>query len=366
MEPQWRDKPLFYNELRNILGGKQMNTRVIRTGIVGISGYSGGITFELLLNHPQVRITYTSANNTRGAVSDIWPQLKGKTSLTCNKYDEKKAIKLCDLVFLAVPHTVAMTIAPNLLKAKIRVIDLSGDYRLETASAYKKWYGADHKDDQNLSKAVYGLPELYREKIKKADLVSNPGCYPTAAILALAPLITIQTEKIESIIIDAKSGVSGAGKKATEALMFARVNENFKAYKVLHHQHTPEIDQYLSFLAEKSVQVTFVPHLLPVNRGILETIYVRLKEKLSPGEIHSMYTKFYKTEEFVRTLPPDTQPELKNVVGTNYCDIGLALSEGGDMLVITSAIDNLLKGAAGGAVQNMNIMYGFKENVGLS
>ncbi len=342
-----------------------MNTTTIRAGIVGISGYSGRTTLELLLKHKHVRITYVSANNTTGAVGDIWPQFKGTTSLVCEKFDEKKAAGLCDLIFLAVPHTVAMTIVPKLLKAKIRVIDLSADYRLETASVYKKWYGAEHSDSQNLSRAVYGLPEIYREKIKKADLITNPGCYPTAALLALAPLITTQTKAIQTIIIDAKSGVSGAGKKATAALMFTAVNENFKAYKVFNHQHTPEINQYLSAIAGDPVQVTFVPHLLPVDRGILETIYVHLNKKFKMDDIHSLYKKFYKTEKFVRVLPKNHQPELKNVTATNTCDIGLALSEEGDMLVVTSVIDNLVKGAAGQAVQNMNIMCGFKEETGL-
>jgi N-acetyl-gamma-glutamyl-phosphate reductase len=338
---------------------------MIKVGIVGVSGYSGETALELLLKHPHVRVTYVSANNTTGKIADIWPQLAGKTDLYCGTVDLKKAIALCDVVFLALPHTTSMTLTPPLLKAGRSVVDLSGDYRLSSAQ-YKKWYGAPHTDAANLRKAVYGLPELYRENIKKAKLVSNPGCYPTAALLALAPVMSVHGKSAKSIIIDAKSGVSGAGRKASLALNFCEVHENFKAYKVLNHQHAPEIDLYLSKISGKAVKVNFVPHLLPVNRGILETIYVLADEKLSLSSLHKMYKQFYKTEPFVRILPLGQQPELRNVVGTNMCDIGLALNPDKNLFVITSAIDNLVKGAAGQAVQNMNIMFGFKETAGLA
>ena len=336
---------------------------MIRVGIVGISGYSGLTVLEILLTHPQVRVSYVSANNTTGPVDEIWPQLKGKTALTCEKYDFKKAKELCDVIFLAVPHTVAMGIAPDLLKSRIRVIDISADYRLKDAKTYAQWYATEHKDTANLSKAVYGLPELFREKIKKANLIANPGCYPTAALLALIPVMHLYTDSIQSIIIDAKSGVTGAGRKVALGFIFSEVNENFKAYKVLNHQHAPEINQYLSQVAKKDIMVNFVPHLLPINRGILETIYIQLKNKISLKEVQSQYTKFYKTEEFVRILPTGKQPELKDVTGTNYCDLGFAAN--GNLLVITSVIDNLMKGASGQAVQNMNIMCNFKENEAL-
>ena len=338
---------------------------MIKAGIVGISGYSGAKTLEILLKHPEVRVTYVSANNTTGKVSDICPRLNGQTSLECQKFDLKKAEALCDVVFLAVPHTISMEITPGLLKAKKRVIDFSGDYRLSSSEDYKKWYGFEHNDSKNLTKSVYGLPEVFRQKIKTADLISNPGCYPTAAILGLAPLAMTHSNAVGPIIIDAKSGVSGAGKKVTAGFIFTEVNENFKAYKVLNHQHTPEINRFLSKASDHEFAVTFVPHLLPVNHGILETIYVTLKEPMSIEKIHSLYKKFYKTEPFVRVLDAGLQPELKNVVGTNFCDIGLVVSEDQKLLVITSAIDNLIKGAAGQAVQNMNIMCGFEETQGL-
>jgi len=339
---------------------------MIKIGIVGISGYSGGMALELLLKHPDVRVTYVSANNTQGKIDDIWPPLAGKTKLTCGKFDLKKATALCDLIFLAVPHTVSIQLTPKLLSAGIPVIDLSGDYRLNSTSQYKKWYGTDHSDGKNLGKAVYGLPELYREDIKKASLIANPGCYPTAALLALTPLASIYGKSIQSIIIDAKSGVSGAGRKAAVALNFCEANENFKAYKVLNHQHAPEIDLYLSKVSHKPVKVDFVPHLLPVNRGILETIYVYLNQDLSVSTLRNTYKRFYKTEPFARIVPAGGQPELKNVVGTNMCDIGLEIGANKRLLVITSVIDNLIKGAAGQAVQNMNIMNGFKETAGLN
>ncbi len=338
---------------------------MIKTGIVGISGYSGGILLEILLKHPQVRVTYVSANNTHGKVDTIWPQVAGYTNLTCEKFDVKKAAKHCDFIFLAVPHTIAMQVTPGLLKAGLRVIDLSGDYRLNSIQQYKKWYGAAHTDAKNIKKAVYGLPELYRENIKKANLIANPGCYPTAALLGLIPLTSTHATAIQSIIIDAKSGVTGAGRKAKLQLNFSEINENFKAYKVLNHQHVPEMELYLSKISKEKFTINFVPHLLPVNRGILETIYVQVNKCLPLKDIHKIYTRFYKTEPFVRILPLGQQPELNNVTKNNYCDIGLATDATNQLLVITSVIDNLMKGAAGQAVQNMNIMCGFDEKEGL-
>jgi N-acetyl-gamma-glutamyl-phosphate reductase len=336
---------------------------MIRAGIVGVSGYSGLIALELLLKHKDVRITYISANNNTGAIESIWPHLKGKTQLECTKFNLKKAIELCDVLFLAVPHKIAMKITPDLLAANKKIIDISADYRLKDTNQYKEWYGDEHTDKMNLAEAVYGLPELYREKIKKAKLIANPGCYPTAALLSLIPLISTHTNIITDIIIDAKSGVSGAGRKVAEELMHSQVNENFKAYKVLKHQHTPEINQCLTEIAHKPIHVTFTAHLLPVNRGIQESIYVRTQNPISEQELYDLYTKFYKTEKFVRILKLGEQPELKNVTGTNFCDIGLAAKD--TMLIITSAIDNLVKGASGQAVQNMNILYNFNETEAL-
>jgi N-acetyl-gamma-glutamyl-phosphate reductase len=276
----------------------------------------------------------------------------------------KETIKKCDLVFLALPHTESMNVAPKLLSAGLKVIDLSADYRLKKIQVYETWYGHKHTDTKNLSKAIYGLPELFRQKIKTADFIANPGCYPTAAILGLAPLISTRRD-IQSIVVDAKSGVSGAGRKPSVGLLLSEANENFKAYKVLSHQHAPEIEQYLSQLAGRATHIHFVAHLLPITRGILNTMYVHLKDGMTLNQVHSLYKKFYKMEPFVRLLAPGNQPETKHVANTNFCDIGLVVSPDKKMVVITSAIDNLVKGAAGQAVQNMNIMYGFNEIEGL-
>lgn len=336
---------------------------MINVGIVGISGYTGKMLLKLLLPHPQVRVSYIAAGTTKGKLGDIHPEFAGQCDLFCDEFDQAKAVSSCDLIFIAVPHTKSLDITPGLLKAKKRVIDLSADYRLKDTHVYKKWYGLAHKDEKSLKDAVYGLPELYREDIKKASLIANPGCYPTAAILGLAPIISTNVKNIASITIDAKSGVSGAGRKASLDLHFCEVNENFKAYKVLEHQHAPEINQYLSYLTGDQIDVNFVAHLLPLNQGIYETIYVQMKKDVAAEKVHEIYKKFYKTEKFVRVLALGAQPEIKNVVNTNLCDIGLAAK--GSLLVITSAIDNLIKGASGQAVQNMNIMYGFKEETGL-
>ncbi|MDD3375538.1 MAG: N-acetyl-gamma-glutamyl-phosphate reductase [Candidatus Omnitrophica bacterium] len=337
---------------------------MINVGIIGISGYSGKLLLKILLNHPDVHVTYVGAHTTTGKITDIHPDFFGKTRLVCEKFNLAKAKNLCDLFFIAVPHTKSMEITPGLIKAKKMIIDLSADYRIKDSSVYKKWYGVAHKDKKNLPKSIYGLPELYREEIKKAKFVANPGCYPTAGILALAPLVATHNKKIASIIIDAKSGVSGAGRKAALNLIYAEVNENLKAYKALCHQHTPEICAYLSRLAKRDIKITFVPHLIPMNYGILETIYIQLKSPMAAQEIYKLYQKFYKTEKFVRILKPEKQPETKNVTGTNYCDIGFAVKD--NMVVITSVIDNLMKGASSQAVQNMNLMCGFKEEAGLS
>jgi len=358
-------------QLKAFADGKYMKnndleypTKTIRAGILGVSGFTGRETFALLLDHPGVRITYVAANNTTGPMSEIYPEFLNRTTLVCQKLDIKETIKKCDVVFLALPHTESMHVAPKLLKAGLKVIDLSADYRLKKSQVYEKWYGHKHADTKNLGKAIYGMPELFRQKIRGSSFVANPGCYPTAAILGLAPLISTRKD-IQSIIVDAKSGVSGAGRKASVSLLASEVNENFKAYKVLSHQHAPEIEQYLSQLAGKATSIHFVAHLLPITRGILNTMYVQLKDGITLNQLHSLYTKFYKTEPFVRIHPLGSQPETKNVANTNFCDIGLALSPDKKMVVITSSIDNLVKGAAGQAIQNMNIMYGFNEVEGL-
>lgn len=335
---------------------------MINVGIVGATGYAGEELLDILLQHPDVRITDISAKIPKPQkISDIFPRFKNRIGLVCAEPDLKKINSSCDLVFLALPHTVSMDLVPGLLKTGKRVIDLSADYRLKNVKTYEKFYDTKHKDRTNITCAVYGLPEIYRAKIKSAKLIANPGCYPTVSILALAPAAALGIAELNNVIIDAKSGVTGAGRKLAEGFLFSEVNEDFKAYKVNVHQHSPEINQELSNLAGRNVSVTFVPHLLPVNRGILATIYIKKKK---PGDLINLYKKFYKKEPFVRIKEKGSYPRLKDVVNTNFCDIGINDSEDG--VIIIAAIDNLLKGAAGQAVQNMNIMYKFPEHTALS
>ena len=344
---------------------------MINAGIIGVTGYAGEELLDILLRHPSVRITDISAKLEKPQeISEIFPKFKGRIELICKKPDLKETVSKCDLVFLALPHTVSMGMVPLLMKAGKRVIDLSADYRLKDTKIYEKFYNTKHKDKLNLPQAIYGLPELYRTKIKNAKLIANPGCYPTVSILALAPLAAFNLIELDSIIIDAKSGVTGAGRKIVEGFLFSEVNEDFKAYKVNAHQHAPEINQELSKLGGRKISVTFVPHLLPVNRGILATIYVKKNQKSLPSRqagknqnLIDLYKKFYKKEPFVRIRDEGDFPQLKDVVGTNFCDI--TIKDEADKVIIVAAIDNLLKGASGQAVQNMNIMYNFPEYTAL-
>jgi len=339
---------------------------MLNVGIVGATGYTGEKIVDILLKHPQVRISYVCAKIEKAQeLSEIFPKFLGKVDLVCDNLNVEKAIKSCDLVFLAVPHKISMEIAPMFLKADKIVIDLSADYRLKNIEEYKTWYGLAHKDKKNIENAIYGLPELYRERIKQAKLIANPGCYPTAAILALAPALTSEIVDTNSIIIDAKSGATGAGRKASLDFFFSEINENLKAYKINEHQHMPEINQFLSILASKKINAVFVPHLIPMNRGILETIYVKLNKAKSENDIITLYKRFYKTEPFVRVYDAGKVPQTRNVLDTNCCDIGLKVDKNKKLLFIVAAIDNLMKGAASQAVQNMNIVYGFKEDTGL-
>ncbi|MBU0504108.1 MAG: N-acetyl-gamma-glutamyl-phosphate reductase [Candidatus Omnitrophota bacterium] len=337
----------------------------INAGIAGATGYSGEVLVEMLLKHPDVRIAGLYASIDKPKISDIFPKFKKRIDLECKKISASDMADKCDLVFLALPHTVSMEIAPKILSCGKKVIDLSADYRLKNTSVYEKFYKVKHKDKSGLKEAVYGLPELYRQKIKKASLIANPGCYPTAAILGLAPALAVNLINSSSIIIDAKSGVTGAGRKLAEASLFSEINEDFKAYKVNNHQHQPEINQELSKISGDKIEVTFVPHLLPLSRGILETIYINKAQnsKLKVHGLIDLYSKFYKSEPFVRIKEEGIFPRLKDVAGTNFCDIGV--KDCGDKIIIIVAIDNLLKGASGQAIQNMNIMYGLPEHTAL-
>lgn len=314
-----------------------------------------------MLDHPNANVMYVSANKTEGPVSDIWPQFAGKTDLVCRTYDVDEAAK-ADLVFLATPHTVSMKLAPELLQRGVRIIDISGDFRLASEEKYTQWYKAERHDAPNLlDDAVYGLPEIYPDQVKGAKLVANPGCYPTASILSVAP---VAKKGVVSVHIDAKSGVSGAGIAHAKTLLDG-MKDNFKAYKVLAHQHSPEITEQLSFLAGRELPVAFVPHLLPFDRGIFATVYITLQEALMQPAAQNLYEEFYKAAPFVHVEPADAEVGLKSVVGTNDARLHVAADPGQKLLVVTTVIDNLIKGASGQAVQNFNLMYGFDETTGL-
>ncbi|OGX02785.1 MAG: N-acetyl-gamma-glutamyl-phosphate reductase [Omnitrophica WOR_2 bacterium GWA2_44_7] len=341
---------------------------MVKVGIIGARGYTGEELIALLLKHPQVKIHYLTARvDTPTPISEMFPFYKNRLDVVCDNFEPSAAIKACDMAFLALPHTTSMEVAPLLLKGGKKVIDLSADYRIEDYKIYEAWYKAKHSDRANIKKAEYGLPEINKIKIKKADFVANPGCYPTAAILSIAPLLRTKGYAFDTIIIDTKSGYSGAGRKSTDDPFMREIKDNFKAYKVDAHQHAPEITQELSKIAKKEINVTFVPHLLPIERGILETIYIATSHKpqATSREIVDLYREFYKNEPFVRIRKEGEFPQLRDVQYTNFCDIGIKVSEDKKLLIIISAIDNLVKGASGQAVQNMNLMCGFKETEGL-
>ncbi|MBL7158099.1 MAG: N-acetyl-gamma-glutamyl-phosphate reductase [Candidatus Omnitrophica bacterium] len=339
---------------------------MIKVGVIGATGYTGEEIVKILIRHKDVDLAVLQAVIEKEVpISDILPELKGKTNLVCKKPDLEEAKKKAELFFLALPHTVSMKIAPALLEAGKKVIDLSADYRLE-AGEYEKWYKTKHIDTANIEKAVYGLPELFREKVKKAHFIANPGCYPTGAMLAIAPLLEKNLIQTDNIICDAKSGITGAGRKPGWNLENPDIKGNFKAYKVNSHQHSPEIDRILSEIHGKGIKVTFVPHLLPLERGILSTVYMKAKSGLEYEKVAGVFREKYKNCPFVRIKPEGEFPQLKEVACTNFFDLGLAVDKSKKLIIAVSAIDNLLKGAAGQAVQNMNIMCAFEETEGLT
>lgn len=342
---------------------------MLKVAILGGSGYTGSELLRLLLNHPQVKITSVTSERLAGSyVSDVFLNIRG-TDLAFESLKPQNLKKKADLFFLCLPHKTSQEAAAFFCKSGKKVIDLSADYRLKNAAVYEKWYKTPHNFKSLLKKAVYGLPEIHRSEIEKASLIANPGCYPTGAILGLAPIMDGNLAEIDSIIIDSKSGVSGAGRNPALPFMFSEANESVKAYAIVSHRHTPEIEQELSLLSKKKLNVIFTPHLMPMDRGILSTIYVRLGNRASLSTIQNMYRNFYKNAPFVRVLKNGLYPATKAVKGSNYCDISLFLDKrksNHNTLIIVTAIDNLLKGASGQAVQNMNLMHGFDETAGLA
>jgi len=338
---------------------------MLKVSIIGATGYTGAELVRILSNHPEIEIsTITSETFVGRKISEIYPFLS--TNLVCEKLNMDKISSLSSFVFTALPHKTSMEIVGELHSRGKKVVDLSADFRLNDPSLYEKWYEVSHHTQGELLKeAVYGLPELYREKIKDARLVANPGCYPTSVILALAPLLKKGLIEEDSIIVDAKSGATGAGRKLSLSTHFPELNENFYPYQVEGHRHLPEMEQELGKIAEKEVKITFVPHLIPVNRGLVSTCYASLKSPLSSEDALKIYEGFYKEEPFVEILPRGRFPQVREVANSNRCRIGLTVDERAKRVIVISAVDNLGKGASGQAVQNMNIMCGFREDSGL-
>lgn len=338
----------------------------MRVGIIGVTGYTGNELLRLLLPHTGVKVTYITSHSFAGEPLDrVHPHFRGITNLRCSSFSLDEAVEKTDLIFSALPHGESMEVVPQLYGSGIKVIDLSADFRLTEESLYREWYGKEHRAAHLLGKAVYGLPELYREEIKGSILVANPGCYPTSVILGLAPLAAQRLLEPDTLVVDSKSGTSGAGKVPSQGLHFTECTENFRAYKVASHQHTPEMEQELGRLFGQQFNFIFVPHLVPMIRGILSTMYLRIKADLSENELWNIYRDFYEREKFVRLLPLSMFPETRNVYGCNYCDLALQWDRRTGRLIILSALDNLVKGAAGQAIQNMNLMLGLPEEQGL-
>lgn len=341
------------------------NNRSHRVGILGATGYTGVEIVRLLLNHPKVEISCLTSDRSAGQrFSDIFPAFQRRCDLVLTKLHSKEIARQTTFIFSCLPHQNSMLHVPTLLEYGCKVVDLSADFRLDSAQTFQEWYGP-HTAPDYLQNKVYGLPEIYRHQIKENFLVANPGCYPTATILGLAPLLEEKLIAPEGIICDAKSGTSGSGRKPQQTTVFSEVNESLKAYGVEKHRHTPEIEQELSKLAGKDIKIRFIPHLIPIDRGLFATIYARPLKKLTTTELLRIYRMFYKVEPFIRILDEGQLPNTKHVRGTNYCDISVFHDERAPMITILVAIDNLNKGAAGQAVQNMNIMNGFEETMGL-
>lgn len=339
---------------------------MIKVSIIGATGYTGVELLRFLSRHPEAEIVGLTSQSYAGqAFTDIFPSARRFTGLLCEEQDAARLAEKSDVVFTALPHGVSMEVAAAVVDKGKKVIDLGADYRFDDVAVYEEWYKVEHKTPALAVEAVYGLPEIHRGEIEKARIVGNPGCYPTSIILGLAPLLQNKLIDTGSVIIDSKSGVSGGGRGLNLAFHFAECNENFKAYNIGVHRHTPEIEQELSKLAAEKLTVSFTPHLLPMTRGILSTIYASLHKNTSADELLALYHDFYKDEYFVRIMHKGQYPQTKWVAGSNFCDIGLAVDPRTNRVVVVSAIDNLVKGASGQAIQNMNILFGLPEKTGL-
>lgn len=338
----------------------------IKVGIVGGTGYTGVELLRLLANHPNAQvIAITSRSESGMPVSEMFPNLRGYYDLPFSEPDIS-VLKQCDLVFFATPHGVAMKMTPELIEAGVRVIDLAADFRIKDMTVWESWYGMSHVCPDIMSEVVYGLPEMNREEIKTARVVGNPGCYPTAVQLGFQPLLKEDLVDDSDLIADAKSGVSGAGRGAKVGMLSAEVSESFKAYGVNGHRHQPEIKQGLDEMAGKSVGFTFVPHLVPMIRGIEATLYANLTIQMTQPELQNLFEDYYQDEPFVDVMPADSLPDTRMVKGSNMVRMAIYQPPGSQKVIVTSVIDNLVKGASGQAVQNMNIMFGLEEDAGLT
>lgn len=337
----------------------------MKASVIGATGYAGVELLRLLDGHPEVEIAaITSESSTGEAIAAMYPHLSGRIEKNLSSMNDIEAIaEASDVIFIALPHGHAMKIGKTLRGSKVKIIDLGGDYRFKDYKVFEEWYKVPHQDPE--AQAVYGLTELYRDKVKAASLVANPGCYTTCSILAMVPLLKYNLIETKGIVIDAKSGTTGAGRSLKTGSLYCSVNESFKAYGVASHRHTPEIEQAFSEFAGKEVIVQFTPHLLPVDRGIFATCYAQLKDGVTDAQVEEAYQAMYGNEFFIRLRGKGGCPELKNVRASNYVDLGWQTDKRTGRIIVMNCIDNLVKGAAGQAVQNMNVMFGLDETIGL-
>ena len=339
---------------------------MIKAGIIGATGYAGAEIVRLLMGHPEAEIKwYGSRSYIDQRYADIYRNMFQIVEDVCKDDNLDKLAEEVDVIFTATPQGFCASVINEEILSKVKVIDLSADFRIKDVKTYEKWYGIEHKSPEYIKEAVYGLCEINREDIKKARLVANPGCYTTCSILSLYPLVKEGLIDPATIIIDAKSGTSGAGRGAKLDNLFCEVNENMKAYGVATHRHTPEIEEQLGYAAGEEIVLNFTPHLVPMNRGILVTAYASLKEKVSYETVKAAYDKYYEKEKFVRVLDKDVCPQTKWVEGSNYVDVNFKIDERTGRVIVMGALDNLVKGAAGQAVQNMNLVFGLEESTGL-
>jgi len=336
---------------------------MVRVAIIGASGYTGAESIEIILRHSRAEVTYlTALPQECGAAAEVFPQFRGRLDMEIEPLDFQKLAESSDVALCCLPHKVSMGFVPKLLDAGVKVIDFSADYRIKDAAVYERFYQVKHTDAVNLERAVYGLPELFREQIKGCELIANPGCFPTAASLALAPVLKEGLVKTDSIIVNSVTGASGAGRNPSAKFHFPNMNENLFAYGIGSHRHMPEMEQVAGKIAGGEVKILFQPHVGPFDRGILSTVYCEPKADAGSEELFQLYEDYYSSEPFVQIC--ESSPALKDVAGTNHCHISPARVKG--RIVIFSAIDNLVKGASGQAIQNMNIMFGFEEGLGLA